>query len=163
MDKQAFGFLTLDRFSDGRDLWLLATGTGLAPFLSILQDLEVWQRFERIILVYSVRQAAELAYQPLIEDLKNRDYLEGVAEKLLYIPVVTREEVPGALHGRITTLIGNGELERAAGLELTPEHSRVMLCGNPQMIDDTRAVLKKRDMNLSLTRRPGQVAVENYW
>jgi ferredoxin--NADP+ reductase len=163
VDKTAFGFLTLDRFTDGRDLWLLATGTGLAPFLSILQDLEVWQRFERIILVYSVRQAAELAYQPLIDDLKNRDYLEGVADKLLYIPVVTREEVPGALHGRITTLIENGELERAAGLELTPEHSRVMLCGNPQMIDDTRAVLKKRDMNLSLTRRPGQVAVENYW
>ncbi|AYF88473.1 ferredoxin--NADP reductase [Pseudomonas sp. JS3066] len=163
VDKTSFGFLTLDRFVDGRDLWLLATGTGLAPFLSILQDLEVWQRFERIILVYSVRQAAELAYQPLIDDLKNRDYLEGVADKLLYIPVVTREEVPGALHGRITTLIENGELERAAGLELTPEHSRVMLCGNPQMIDDTRAVLKKRDMNLSLTRRPGQVAVENYW
>ncbi|MFC4864571.1 ferredoxin--NADP reductase [Pseudomonas sp. MAHUQ-62] len=163
VDKTSFGFLTLDRFVDGRDLWLLATGTGLAPFLSILQDLEVWQRFERIILVYSVRQAAELAYQPLIDDLKNRDYLEGVADKLLYIPVVTREEVPGALHGRITTLIENGELERVAGLELTPEHSRVMLCGNPQMIDDTRAVLKKRDMNLSLTRRPGQVAVENYW
>ncbi len=163
VDKTSFGFLTLDRFVDGRDLWLLATGTGLAPFLSILQDLEVWQRFERIILVYSVRQAAELAYQPLIDDLKNRDYLEGVADKLLYIPVVTREEVPGALNGRITTLIENGELERAAGLELTPEHSRVMLCGNPQMIDDTRAVLKKRDMNLSLTRRPGQVAVENYW
>ncbi|WP_271410650.1 ferredoxin--NADP reductase [Pseudomonas sp. Q1-7] len=163
VDKQAFGFLTLDRFGDGRDLWLLATGTGLAPFLSILQDLEVWQRFERIILVYSVRQAAELAYQPLIESLKALDYLEGAADKLLYIPVVTREEVPGALHGRITTLIENGELERAAGLELTPEHSRVMLCGNPQMIDDTRAVLKKRDMHLSLTRRPGQVAVENYW
>ncbi|MDH4583552.1 ferredoxin--NADP reductase [Pseudomonas sp. BN415] len=163
VDKTAFGFLTLDRFVDGRDLWLLATGTGLAPFLSILQDLEVWQRFERIILVYSVRQAAELAYQPLIDDLKSRDYLEGVADKLLYIPVVTREEVAGALHGRITTLIENGELERAAGLDLTPEHSRVMLCGNPQMIEDTRAVLKARGMNLSLTRRPGQVAVENYW
>lgn len=163
VDKQAFGFLTLDRFADGRDLWLLATGTGLAPFLSILQDLEVWQRFERIILVYSVRQAAELAYQPLIESLKELDYLEGAADKLLYIPVVTREEVPGALHGRITTLIENGELERAAGLPMSPEHSRVMLCGNPQMIDDTRAVLKTRDMNLSLTRRPGQVAVENYW
>ncbi|WP_342244901.1 ferredoxin--NADP reductase [Pseudomonas sp. OTU5201] len=163
VDKTAFGFLTLDRFVDGRDLWLLATGTGLAPFLSILQDLEVWQRFERIILVYSVRQAAELAYQPLIDDLKTRDYLEGVADKLLYIPVVTREDVSGALHGRITTLIENGELERAAGLDLTPEHSRVMLCGNPQMIEDTRAVLKARDMNLSLTRRPGQVAVENYW
>ena len=163
VDKQAFGFLTLDRFIDGRDLWLLATGTGLAPFLSILQDLEVWERFERIILVYSVRHSAELAYQELIAELKNKEYLEGVADKLLFIPVVTREEVPGALHGRITTLIENGELERAAGLELTPEHSRVMLCGNPQMIDDTRAVLKARDMNLSLSRRPGQVAVENYW
>ncbi|MBT8769043.1 ferredoxin--NADP reductase [Pseudomonas boanensis] len=163
VDKQAFGFLTLDRFVDGRDLWLLATGTGLAPFLAILQDLEVWQRFERIVLVYSARHAAELAYQSLIHSLKELDYLEGAADKLTYIPVVTREEVPGALHGRITTLIENGELERAAGLELTPEHSRVMLCGNPQMIDDTRAVLKKRDMHLSLSRRPGQVAVENYW
>ena len=71
--------------------------------------------------------------------------------------------MPGALHGRITTLIENGELERAADLQLTPEHSRIMLCGNPQMIEDTRAVLKARDLNLAMTRRPGQVAVENYW
>ena len=76
---------------------------------------------------------------------------------------MTREPIDGALNGRITTLIENGELERAAGLELSPEHSRVMLCGNPQMIDDTRKLLKDRDMQLSLTRRPGQVAVENYW
>ncbi|BCD86640.1 ferredoxin--NADP(+) reductase [Pseudomonas solani] len=163
IDKQAFGFLTLDRFIDGRDLWLLATGTGVAPFLSILQDLEVWQRFERILLVYSARHESELAYQPLIAGLKELEHLEGVADKLTYIPVVTREQVPGALNGRITTLIENGELERAAGLALTPEHSRVMLCGNPQMIEDTRAVLKARDMNLALTRKPGQVAVENYW
>ena len=163
VDKQAFGFLTLDRFIDGRDLWLLGTGTGLAPFLSILQDFEVWQRFERIILVYSARTASELAYQALIRDLPQRDYLEGLGSKLTYLPVVTREQVPGALHGRVTTLIENGELERAAGLALEPEHSRIMLCGNPQMIEDTRAMLKERDLNLSLTRRPGQVAVENYW
>ncbi len=163
VDKQAFGFLTLDRFPDGRDLWLLATGTGIAPFLSILQDFEAWQRFERIILVYSVREARELAYQQLIAELPQRDYLEGLGEKLLYLPVVTRERVPGALHGRITTLVENGELERAADLQLTPEHSRIMLCGNPQMIEDTRAVLKARDLNLAMTRRPGQVAVENYW
>ncbi|MEW6176439.1 MAG: ferredoxin--NADP reductase [Pseudomonadota bacterium] len=163
VDKQAFGFLTLDRFPDGHDLWLLATGTGIAPFLSILQDFEAWQRFERIILVYSVREARELAYQQLIAELPQRDYLEGLGTKLLYLPVVTRERVPGALHGRITTLIENGELERAADLQLTPEHSRIMLCGNPQMIEDTRAVLKARDLNLAMTRRPGQVAVENYW
>ncbi len=163
VDKQAFGFLTLDRFLDGRDLWLLATGTGIAPFLSILQDFEAWQRFERIILVYSVREARELAYQQLIAELPQRDYLEGLGTKLLYLPVVTCERVPGALHGRITTLIENGELERAADRQLTPEHSRIMLCGNPQMIEDTRAVLKARDLNLAMTRRPGQVAVENYW
>ncbi len=163
VDKQAFGFLTLDRFVDGRDLWLLGTGTGLAPFLSILQDFEVWQRFERIILVYSARTASELAYQQLIHDLPGRDYLEGLGSKLTYLPVVTREQLPGTLNGRITTLIENGELERAAGLALEPEHSRIMLCGNPQMIEDTRTLLKTRDLNLALTRRPGQVAVENYW
>jgi len=163
VEKQAFGFLTLDRFPDGRDLWLLATGTGIAPFLSILQDFEAWQRFERMVLVYSVRQQRELAYQQLIADLPRREYLEGLGDKLTYLPVVTREQVPGALHGRITQLIETGELERAAGLALSPEHSRIMLCGNPQMIEDTRAVLKTRDLQLALTRRPGQVAVENYW
>jgi ferredoxin--NADP+ reductase len=163
VDRQAFGYLTLDRFVDGRDLWLLATGTGLAPFLSILQDFEVWEKFERILLVYSVREARELAYRDLIAGLAQRDYLVEFAHKLQFIPIVTRESYPGALNGRITTLIENGELERAAGVPLTPEHSRVMLCGNPQMIDDTRKVLKRRDMNLSLSRRPGQVAVETYW
>lgn len=163
VDRQAFGYLTLDRFVDGRDLWLLATGTGLAPFLSILQDFEVWEKFERIILVYSVREARELAYRDLIEGLVRRDYLVEFAHKLQFVPTVTRESYPGALNGRITTLIENGELERAAGVALTPDHSRVMLCGNPQMIDDTRKVLKLRDMNLSLSRRPGQVAVETYW
>jgi ferredoxin--NADP+ reductase len=163
VEKQATGYLTLDRFPDGRDLWLIGTGTGLAPFLSILQDLEVWQRFERILLVYSARDRGELAYQELIAELPQREWLEGAGHKLQYIPVVTREPVPGALNARVTTLIENGELERAAGLKLAPEHSRIMLCGNPQMIEDTRAVLKVRNLNLALTRRPGQVAVENYW
>ncbi|BCX70616.1 MULTISPECIES: ferredoxin--NADP reductase [Pseudomonas] len=163
VDRQAFGYLTLDRFAEGRDLWLLSTGTGLAPFLSILQDFEVWEKFERIILVYSVRESRELAYQRLIAELGQREYLAEFAHKLQLINTVTREQHPGALNGRITTLIENGELERAAGVAMTPEHSRVMLCGNPQMIDDTRKLLKQRDMHLSLSRRPGQVAVENFW
>ena len=104
-----------------------------------------------------------LAYQSLIKELGEREYLAEYAHKLQFIPTVTREAHPGALSGRITTLIENGELERAAGVEISPEHSRVMLCGNPQMIDDTRALLKKRHMSLALSRRPGQVAVENYW
>ncbi|MDN6864215.1 MULTISPECIES: ferredoxin--NADP reductase [Pseudomonas] len=163
VERQATGYLTLSRFVDGRDLWLLGTGTGVAPFLSILQDFEAWEKFERIILVYSAREAKELAYQALIKELGEREYLAEYAHKLTYLPIVTREQHPGALNGRITTLIENGELERAAGVELSPEHSRVLICGNPQMVDDTRQLLKKRDMNLSLSRRPGQVAVENYW
>jgi len=163
VEKQATGYLTLDRFNDGRDLWMLSTGTGVAPFLSILQNFEVWEKFERIILVYSVREARELAYQQMIAELTQREYLAECAHKFTFISTVTREEHAGALHGRITTLIENGELEKAAGVELSPEHSRVMICGNPQMIEDTRAVLKTRDMRLALTRKPGQVAVENYW
>ena len=163
VEQQAFGYLTLDRFVDGRDLWLLASGTGLAPFLSLLQDPEVWQRFARIVLVYSVRNRQELAYQALIEGLAQRDYLQGLGARLVYLPLVTREPLPGTLQGRVTTLLANGELERAAGFALEPEQSRVMLCGNPQMIEDCRTLLKARDLQLSLTRRPGQVAVENYW
>jgi ferredoxin--NADP+ reductase len=163
VERQPFGFLTLDRFVDGEDLWLLASGTGLAPFLSILQGQEVWQRFRRIVLVYCARSASELAYQPLIKQLMQRDYLQQHAQQLTYLPLLTREQQPGCLHGRITTLLDTGELERAAGFALEPQNSRVMICGNPQMIDDCRTRLKQRDMQLSLTRRPGQVAVENYW
>jgi len=163
IDKTAFGFLTLDRFLDGEDLWLLATGTGVAPFLSILQDFTVWQRFKRIVLVYSVREAKELAYQDLIAGLSQRDYLKEYASKLRYIPIVTREHHPGALSKRITTLLESGELEQAAALTFCPERSRLMLCGNPQMVEDCRAVLKTKGMRLALTRKPGQIAVENYW
>ena len=163
VERQATGFLTLNRFVDGRDLWLLGTGTGVAPFLSILQDFEVWEKFERIILVYSAREAKELAYQSLIDTRGEREYLAEYAHTLTYSPLVTREQHPGALNGRSTALIGNGELERAAGVELTAQDSRVLICGNPQMVDDTRQLLKQRDMQLSLSRRPGQVAVENYW
>lgn len=163
VERQAFGYLTLDRFADGRDLWLLATGTGLAPFLSILQGFEAWERFERIFLVYSARYGQDLAYAELIHGLENREYLAEYAGKLTYLPLVSREPWAGAQQGRITDLIANGMLEQAAGAAITPEHSRVMICGNPQMIDDARALLKARDMQLSLSRRPGQVAVETYW
>lgn len=163
VERQAFGYLTLDRFVDGRDLWLLATGTGLAPFLSILQGFEAWERFEQIFLVYSARHGQDLAYEELISGLEQRDYLAEYAGKLTFIPLVSREPWPGALQGRITNAISDGTLEHAAGTLLSPEHSRVMICGNPDMVDETRTLLKARDMNLSLSRRPGAVAVETYW
>lgn len=163
IEKQAQGFLTLDRFADGTDLWMLATGTGVAPFLSILQDFAAWERFEHIVLVYSVRSAAELAYRDLLDELLTREYIAPHAHKLKFVPIVTREQVAGCLDERITVLLDNGRLEEAAGLRMTPGDSRILICGNPEMVDETRKMLKKRDLQLSLTRRPGQVAVENYW
>ena len=163
IERQPYGFLTLDRFADGEDLWLLASGTGLAPFLSILQDMEVWQRFSRVILACSVRSAEELAYGELIAGLAGCEWLEGVQDKFVYLPVVTREAVPGCLNARLTELLDSGELERAAGLTLDAARSRVMLCGNPEMVEDLRTRLQARGLQLSLTRRPGAVAVENYW
>ena len=163
IEKLAHGFLTLDRFIDGKNLWLLSTGTGIAPFLSMLQDFEVWQRFERIILVYSVRAQAELAYRDMLDEILTREYVAEYAHKFTFVPVVTREKVAGCLDARITDLLTSGELERFVDLPMEAEHSRVLLCGNPEMVEDCRMLLQKRDMQLSLTRRPGAVAVENYW
>jgi ferredoxin--NADP+ reductase len=84
VEKQALGFLTLERVVDGSDLWLLASGTGLAPFLSILQGLEVWQRFQRVLRVYSARTASERAYQPLIQGLMQQQHLQEYAERVVY-------------------------------------------------------------------------------
>ena len=163
IEKQAHGFLTLDRFVDGDHLWLLATGTGVAPFLSILQDFEVWQRFERIVLVYSVRTEDELAYRDLLDEILTREYVAEFAHKFTFVPVVTRAEVSGCLNARITDLLTSGELERCVDLPMEAERSRVLLCGNPEMVEDCRMLLQKREMQLSLARRPGAVAVESYW
>lgn len=163
VDKTNYGFLTTDRFVDGRELWLLATGTGLAPFISILHDPATWAGYERIVLVHSVRFAAELAYRNELAALAEHPLVGDVVHKLRYVPVVTRERVEGALHARITTLIENGELERAAGFPLDHERSRIMLCGNPQMVDDGRKLLNRLGYKLSRRAAPAQLVVENMW
>ena len=161
LEKQAFGFLTLARFQEpvSQDLWLLATGTGVAPFLSILQDFEPWQQYQRIVLAYSVRHGSELAYEPEIASLQDT-FGEG-GGLLRFLPIITRNGST-ALTARLPALILDGRLEQAAGLSLNPQTSHVMLCGNPQMVEDTRNALKQR--GLSMNRRGvGNIAVENYW
>jgi len=163
LDKHVFGYLTLNRFNDGDNLWMLATGTGVAPFLSILQDFEVWQKFTHIILVYNVRFRQNLAYQELINNLAKLEYIGENGAKLRYLPVISRENSENILNGRITDLLANGMLEKQADLPITPENSRIMICGNPQMVQESLELFKKRDMRLALSRKPGQIAVENYW
>ncbi len=161
LEKIPYGYLTLARYQLPlpKDLWLLGTGTGLAPFICMLQDFETWSKYEKINLVYSVRTRAELAYVDRIQEIAET-FGEGHTG-FKFIPIITRE--PDApLHDRLPILIANGELEKAAGLTLNPETTHVMLCGNPDMVDDTKEALKARGLTMN-RRGEGNIAVENYW
>lgn len=160
-----FGFLTLARYQKPhpKDLWLLATGTGLAPFLSMLQDLQTWQDYEHIILAYSARTIEELAYVDKIKQLE-ADFGSLVDDpaQLIFIPIVTREPMQGALTERLPKLLLDGSLQQRAGIALDVDSSHIMLCGNPEMVEDTKETLKSLGMTMN-RRGEGNIAVENYW
>ncbi|HCX32528.1 MAG TPA: ferredoxin--NADP(+) reductase [Rhodocyclaceae bacterium] len=155
---RASGFLTLSEVPEGRALWLLATGTGIGPFLSILRTVEPWRRFGRVVLAHAVRTAAERAYVDVIEGIE-RAHPGAFA----FVPFVSREATAFALSGRIPQAIADGRLEERAGAALDPEASRVMLCGNPDMVRDAAAALAARGFRKHRRREPGQILVENYW
>ena len=162
LNTMPFGYLTLARYQLPlpNDLWLLATGTGLAPFLSILKTIEVWQQYQRIILVYSARTSQELAYQAEIDAIKSIYGDNGAA--FVFLPIVTREADYAGEKARIPNLILSGKLTQLVGQKLDKERSHVMLCGNPQMVEDTKEALKS--IGLTMNRRgEGNIAVENYW
>ncbi|WGV12294.1 ferredoxin--NADP reductase [Psychrobacter maritimus] len=165
LNTMPFGFLTLARYQKPlpKDLWLLATGTGLAPFLSMLQDLKTWEDYEHIILAYSARSTEELAYIEKIESLQEEfGSLVDNPAKLIFIPIVTREPVEGALTERLPKLLLDGTLQERAGIALDIDSTHVMLCGNPDMVEDTKETLKS--LGLVMNRRgEGNIAVENYW
>ena len=155
----AAGFFVLDEVPDCDTLWMLATGTAIGPYLSILQEGVGLERFNHLVLVHAVRYAADLSYLPLMLELQER-----YAGKLRIQTVVSRETVSGSLTGRVPALIDSGELEQAVGLAMTTENSHVMLCGNPQMVRDTQQLLKEnRQMTKHLRRRPGHMTAEHYW
>ena len=163
VERKSYGFLTTDRFEAGRDLWMLATGTGLAPFLSILHDFETWERYENLVLVQSVRTQQELAYEDLIKSFETSEYYAEHAQKLRYARIVTREPVPGTMRDRVTKLLLGGVLEENIGVRLDHDRSRIMLCGNPDMVEDSRRILVERGFRISRRGDPGHLAVENYW
>jgi len=158
LSARAVGFLVLSEVPDAENLWLLATGTGIAPFLSMLNSETVWRRYPRIVLVEAVRRAEELAYRATIERLK-RDY----PERFVSVVFVSRERAPGALSGRIPQAVLDGRLEAAAGVPLSAVGSQVMICGNPDMVADTVQALGERGMKKHRRRSPGHITVENYW
>jgi len=166
VEKFSYGFMTADRFVDGEDLWMLATGTGLGPFISILQDPAVWKKFRNLVLVHCVRNTEELAYQELLSALPQRPELAAGGARLQLLRSTTRDQqtaAPGNLQGRITALLASGELEAAAGLDITVEKSRIMMCGNPEMITATREILYQRGLRPCRRAVPGQFVTEDYW
>lgn len=149
------GFLVLSEVPDADTLWLVSTGTGLAPFLSILRTDTPWRRFPNIVLIHAVRHAQELTYQAMIRKI--------VKEKSLrYVTFVSREAAPGSLAGRIPAAMRDGRLEAAAGLPLN-ERSHVMLCGNPDMLKDASGALAERGLRKHRRRVPGHITVESFW
>jgi ferredoxin--NADP+ reductase len=158
VERKPQGFFTLRWVPPARDLWMVATGTGLGPFLSILKSDEVWQRFERVVLVHGVRDTRHFAHRDDLEALSR------VHAGLSLVSLVSRETPPaGVLGGRVTSAFSDGTLERAAGLAVDPAHTHVMLCGNPQMIEDMTNLLAMRGMRKHRVRTPGHITVEKYW
>ena len=136
------GTLLTDHLLEGRNLYLISTGTGLAPFISIIQDPTVYERFDKIILTHGVRFSSELAYQDLIKRQlpQNEFFGEQVQQQLIYYPTVTREAY--STTGRLTDLMASGKLFKDVGLpQANPEHDRFMICGSPSMLKDTCQIL----------------------
>lgn len=154
----ATGFLVLDEVPKSRDLWLMATGTGVGPFLSILATEQAWQSYQNIILVYGARYEHDLAYTQLIST-----WSKQYAGKFHFVPIVSRESEEGRLRGHIPALLKSSSIQQQVGLDIHPEHSQVMLCGNPAMIEDAIQTLEELGLSKHLRRSPGQISLERYW
>ncbi len=160
--RKPVGSLVLDDLRPGKHLYLLSTGTGLAPFISIIQDPETYERFDKVVLVHGVRQVSELAYADFIQhELPRHEFLgELLRDKLVYYPTVTRE--PFRNQGRLTDLIASGRLFAEIGLPpLDPAVDRAMLCGSPAMLADSCRLLDARGLRISPRQgEPGDYVIE---
>jgi len=155
------GTLLIDSLDPGGTLWLLATGTGLAPFMAIIKDPDTYDRFDRVILSHTCRQVAELAYRDWITtDLPDHELLGEIArQKLTYLPSVTREDFPR--HRRITELMDSGEVFAELGRgPLDPAQDRVMICGGPDMLSDCQAMCEQAGMKMGSLGEAGQFVIE---
>lgn len=159
--KRPSGTLIVDNLLPGKTLWLLSTGTGLAPFLSVIRDPSVYDRYERVVLTHTCRHVRELAYRDYVMDILPASEFLGdvVREKLIYYPSVTREDFTN--RGRITDLIASGKLFDDLGMApLSAESDRIMLCGSAQMLKDTRALLEGYGLEEGNQSAPGHYVVE---
>lgn len=159
VDPKSRGFFTLQHVPPAADLWLVGTGTGLGPYISMLRQGALWDRFERVVVVHGTRRLVHLAYADEL-----RAEVERRPGRFAYVPLVSRDEpTAGVLAGRTTTALVDGSLERAAGFALDPARSHLMLCGNPDMITEMQAKLLERGLKKHRPKEPAHVTVEKYW
>jgi ferredoxin/flavodoxin---NADP+ reductase len=159
--KKPTGTLLIDYLLPGKRLYLLSTGTGLAPFLSVIRDPDTYEKFEQVIVVHGTREVAELAYHDYItQELPQHEFLgEMVSKQLLYYPTVTRE--PFRHQGRVTTALEQGLVAKALGIPLlNAEEDRVMICGSPEMLRDLKTMMEVRGLKEGNTTTPGDFVIE---
>jgi ferredoxin/flavodoxin---NADP+ reductase len=157
VSERAAGSFTLSHCPDASVLWLIATGTGIAPYIAMLRTASPWQRYKRVVFVHGVRHGSDLAYQAELSD-----YAARYGNRFRYIGVVSREDKAGTLQGRITNCLANGSLENVVDQPLTAD-SCVMMCGNPDMLNETEKLLVSRGLKKHKAKDPGQIVVERYW
>jgi ferredoxin--NADP+ reductase len=158
VERRPQGFFTFQHVPECREMWFIATGTGLGPFISMLRSPETWRRFERIVLVHGARHPSELSYAEELSALSNAQL-----GRFVRVPVLSGERTADTLDGRVTAVMRDGRLEQRASLALDPAKSHVMLCGNPEMIREMTEILAARGLRKHRTRSPGHVTSEKYW
>ena len=158
VSQKAAGRFSLKHTPEAKHLWLIGTGTGLAPYIAMLRSEQAWDVYEKIVVVHGVRYAADLAYTEELQALA-----ESKTGRFSLIQALTREESEGTLKGRIPALLEDGSLEKAAGCTMQHDNSSVLLCGNPAMLDDMESKLGERDMKRHRSKAPGQIVLERYW
>ncbi len=162
VSRKAVGTLVVDDLKPAKNLYLFGTGTGLAPFMSIIQDPYTYEKFEKVVLVHGVRWTSELAYHDYIsQELPKHELLgELITDKLIYYPLVTREAFRN--QGRLTDQIVNGDLAKGVGLpQLNPETDRAMMCGSPSMLTDLCKILDDAGFHVSTSQGvPGDYVIE---
>lgn len=158
ISQPAKGFFVLDEIPAVPNLWMLATGTGLGPYLAILKTAQAWERFHTITLVHGVPLVSELAYADLIGS-----WAAQYPERFRFLGCVSREANPQGLEGRITTNFASGALEAAAGRSITSADTHVMLCGNHNMLNEMKVLLAERGLQRHLRHKPGHITTEQYF
>ncbi|TCP90672.1 ferredoxin--NADP+ reductase [Rhizobium sp. PP-CC-2G-626] len=161
MRKKPTGTLVLDALTPGKRLYMFSTGTGIAPFASLIREPETFEKFEEVILTHTTRDVAELKYGfDLIEEIRNHEFLaEVVGTKLRHYATATREDYP--FRGRVTDLIRNGKLFTDLGVPaFDPEIDRGMICGSTEMLKDTKLLLEEAGLNEGSNNKPGEFVIE---